>query len=117
MSSSQDYGSFGRHFKTAPEPVSTPRLVERKPVPPVQPVKAVPVQPVKAVRQTPARQHVKVSADLAQEMRDAVWFLCAHGRPRVKLNELLDEALELWLHQAKARYNNGEDFPEGGPLR
>jgi hypothetical protein len=50
-------------------------------------------------------------------MRDAVWFLSEHGRPRVQLGELLDEAIEAWLAEAKKTYNEGQDFPHRGLLR
>ncbi len=63
------------------------------------------------------RDHVKVRRGLADEMRDAVWFLSEHGRPRVQLGELLDEALAAWLAEAKAKHNGGEDFPRRGRLR
>jgi hypothetical protein len=63
------------------------------------------------------REHVKLRRDLAAEMRDAVWFLTEHGRPRVQLGELLDEAIEAWLTEAKKAHNEGHDFPHRGPLR
>jgi hypothetical protein len=50
-------------------------------------------------------------------MRDAVWFLSEHGRPRVQLGELLDEAVEAWLAEAKKTHNEGQDFPHRGRLR
>lgn len=64
-----------------------------------------------------ARQHVKLRADLADQMRDAVWFLSEHGRPRVQLGELLDEAVTAWLEQSKQAHNGGADFPHKGRLR
>src|SRR3954453_19858759 len=64
-----------------------------------------------------AREHVKLRRDLATEMRDAVWFLTEHGRPRVQLGELLDEAVETWLAEAKKTHNEGQDFPHRGRLR
>lgn len=63
------------------------------------------------------RDHVKVSRPLVNEMRDAVWFLSEHGRPRVQLGELLDEAIGAWLTEAKAERNGGEPFPVRGRLR
>lgn len=63
------------------------------------------------------RDHVKVARDLANEMRDAVWFLSEHGRPRVQLGELLDEAVEAWLARTKTETNGGEPFPKRGRLR
>src|SRR3954469_196265 len=63
------------------------------------------------------REHVKLRRDLAAEMRDAVWFLTEHGRPRVQLGELLDEAIEAWLAEAKKTHNEGQDFPHRGLLR
>jgi hypothetical protein len=63
------------------------------------------------------RDHVKLRQDLAAEMRDAVWFLSEHGRPRVQLGELLDEAVQGWLAEAKKTYNGGHDFPHRGRLR
>ncbi len=63
------------------------------------------------------RDHVKLRRDLADEMRDAVWFLAEHGRPRVQLGELLDEAIEAWLSETKKRLNDGADFPHKGRLR
>lgn len=63
------------------------------------------------------RTHVKVAASLAGEMRDAVWFLSEHGRPRVQLGELFDEAVRAWLDAAKAEHNGGEPFPVRGRLR
>ena len=63
------------------------------------------------------RDHVKVARPLTDEMRDAVWFLSEHGRPRVQLGELLDEAIVAWLGTAKAKYNEGEPFPVRGRLR
>ncbi len=68
-------------------------------------------------RRTEPRDHVKVRRSLAAEMRDAVWFLSEHGRPRVQLGELLDEALQAWLTEAKATHNGGESFPRRGRLR
>jgi len=50
-------------------------------------------------------------------MRDAVWFLSEHGRPRVQLGELFDEAVRAWLDAAKAEHNGGEPFPVRGRLR
>lgn len=64
-----------------------------------------------------ARQHVKLRGDLADELRDAVWFLGASTRPRVQLGELLDEAVGEWLTKVKAEQNGGEDFPHKGRLR
>ena len=64
-----------------------------------------------------ARDHVKLRRDLAADMRDAVWFLSEHGRPRVQLGELLDEAVEAWLAEAKKIHNGGQDFPHRGRLR
>jgi len=69
--------------------------------------------PVKAT----ARQHVKLRGELAEELRDAVWFLGASTRPRVQLGELLDEAVGEWLAKVKAEYNDGADFPRKGRLR
>ncbi len=63
------------------------------------------------------RDHVKLRRDLAGEVRDAVWFLSEHGRPRVQLGELLDEAIEAWLANAKGQHNDGRDFPHRGRLR
>jgi hypothetical protein len=54
---------------------------------------------------------VKLRRDLANEMRDAVWFLSEHGRPRVHLGELLDEAIAGWLQATKAAHNDGRRFP------
>jgi hypothetical protein len=69
-------------------------------------------------RRPPARRtHVKLRNDLACEMRDAVWFLSEHGRPRVQLGELLDEAIEAWLAEAKKTHNKGQHFPHRGLLR
>jgi hypothetical protein len=64
-----------------------------------------------------ARDHVKLRRDLAADMRNAVWFLSEHGRPRVQLGELLDEAVEAWLAEAKKTHNEGQDFPHRGRLR
>lgn len=63
------------------------------------------------------RDHVKLRRDLADEVRDAVWFLSEHGRPRVQLGELLDEAIEGWLSDAKKQHNGGQTFPHRGRLR
>ncbi len=63
------------------------------------------------------RDHVKVARSLADEMRDAVWFLSEHGRPRVQLGELFDEAVRAWLDEAKAKHNGAEPFPVRGRLR
>ena len=63
------------------------------------------------------RDHVKVARPLVAEMRDAVWFLSEHGRPRVQLGELLDEAIGAWLRAAKADHNGGQAFPVKGRLR
>ena len=63
------------------------------------------------------RDHVKLRRDLADEVRDAVWFLSEHGRPRVQLGELLDEAIEAWLSDAKKQHNGGQTFPHRGRLR
>src|SRR3954464_12790740 len=61
-------------------------------------------------RKPAARDHVKLRSDLAAEMRGAVWFLSEHGRPRVQLGELLDEAVETWLVEAKKAHNDGQAF-------
>ena len=58
-----------------------------------------------------------VSDRLAVELRNAVWFLSEHGRPRVKLGEVMDEAVEQWLTKVKDEHNGGEDFPHRGRLR
>jgi len=63
------------------------------------------------------RDHVKLRRDLADEVRDAVWFFSEHGRPRVQLGELLDEAIEAWLSDAKKQHNGGQTFPHRGRLR
>lgn len=63
------------------------------------------------------RDHVKLRRSLADEMRDAVWFLSEHGRPRVQLGEIIDEAVERWLTEVKQEHNGGEDFPRRGRLR
>lgn len=63
------------------------------------------------------REHVKLRRSLADEMRDAVWFLSEHGRPRVQLGELIDEAIAEWLERAKVDHNEGEAFPRRGRLR
>jgi hypothetical protein len=63
------------------------------------------------------RDHVKIRRALADEMRDAVWFLSEHGRPRVQLGELLDEAVAGWLDAAKSDHNGGAPFPHRGRLR
>ncbi len=42
------------------------------------------------------------------------WFLSGHGRPRVQLGELLDEAIEAWLSDAKEQHNGGQTFPHLG---
>lgn len=64
-----------------------------------------------------SRDHVKVARPLVEEMRDAVWFLSEHGRPRVLLGELLDEAVRTWLTAAKGEHNDGQGFPVRGRLR
>lgn len=68
-------------------------------------------------RSNEPRDHVKLRRSLADEMRDAVWFLSEHGRPRVQLGEILDEAVERWLTEVKQEHNGGEDFPRRGRLR
>lgn len=68
-------------------------------------------------RSIEARDHVKLRRSLADEMRDAVWFLSEHGRPRVQLGEILDEAVERWLTEVKQEHNGGENFPRRGRLR
>lgn len=60
---------------------------------------------------------MKLRRSLADEMRDAVWFLSEHGRPRVQLGEILDEAVERWLTEVKQEHNGGKDFPRRGRLR
>jgi hypothetical protein len=64
-----------------------------------------------------SREHVKIRRPLADEMRNAVWFFAEHGRPRVQLGELLDEAVAAWLQQMKQAHNEGHDFPHRGRLR
>ena len=71
----------------------------------------------RGARKGEPRDHVKLARSLADEMRDAVWFLSEHGRPRVQLGELLDEAVRSWLDATKARHNQGEQFPVRGRLR
>ncbi len=68
-------------------------------------------------RSAELRDHVKVARPLVDEMRDAVWFLSEHGRPRVQLGELFDEAVRAWLDAVKAEANGGESFPVRGRLR
>jgi hypothetical protein len=68
-------------------------------------------------RNAELRDHVKVARSKANQMRDAVWFLSEHGRPRVQLGELLDEAVDQWLERAKDQHNSGADFPRRGRLR
>jgi hypothetical protein len=63
------------------------------------------------------RDHVKLRRSLAAEMRDAVWFLSEHGRARVQLVEILDEAVGEWLAKQKVEQNEGRDFPHRGGLR
>jgi hypothetical protein len=75
------------------------------------------VQGVSGVRSIEPRDHVKLRRSLADEMRDAVWFLSEHGRPRVQLGEILDEAVERWLTEVKQEHNGGENFPRRGRLR
>lgn len=70
-----------------------------------------------STRPVDLREHVKIRRALADEMRDAVWFLSEHGRPRVRLGELLDEAVSDWLDQVKRSHNGGGDFPRKGRLR
>lgn len=50
-------------------------------------------------------------------MRDAVWYLSEHGRPRVQLGEIVDEAIGEWLAKTKAEHTAGEPFPQRGRLR
>jgi hypothetical protein len=68
-------------------------------------------------RSNEPRDHLKLRRSLADEMRDAVWFLSEHGRPRVQLGEILDEAVERWLTEVKQEHNGGKDFPRRGRLR
>jgi len=75
------------------------------------------VRGVSGVRSIEPRDHVKLRRSLADEMRDAVWFLSEHGRPRVQLGEILDEAVERWLTEVKQEHNGGENFPRRGRLR
>lgn len=65
----------------------------------------------------PPREHVKIRRALADEMRDAVWFLTERGRPRVQLGELLDEAVVAWLTESQRQHNGGAKFPRRGRLR
>lgn len=74
-------------------------------------------QGASSARSNEPRDHVKLRRSLADEMRDAVWFLSEHGRPRVQLGEILDEAVERWLTEVKQEHNRGEDFPRRGRLR
>jgi len=74
-------------------------------------------QGASGARSNEPRDHVKLRRSLADEMRDAVWFLSEHGRPRVQLGEILDEAVERWLTEVKQERNGGEDFPRRGRLR
>ena len=74
-------------------------------------------QGASGARSNEPRDHVKLRRSLADEMRDAVWFLSEHGRPRVQLGEILDEAVERWLTEVKQEHNRGEDFPRRGRLR
>lgn len=63
------------------------------------------------------RDHVKIDRELAQQMRNAVWFLAEHGRPRVQLGELIDEAVTEWLTKMEVEHNGGQAFPDRGRLR
>jgi hypothetical protein len=74
-------------------------------------------QDASGARSNEPRDHVKLRRSLADEMRDAVWFLSEHGRPRVQLGEILDEAVERWLTEVKQEHNGGENFPRRGRLR
>jgi hypothetical protein len=75
------------------------------------------VRGASGARSIEPRDHVKLRRSLADEMRDAVWFLSEHGRPRVQLGEILDEAVEGWLTEVKQEHNGGENFPRRGRLR
>jgi hypothetical protein len=75
------------------------------------------VRGASGARSIEPRDHVKLRRSLADEMRDAVWFLSEHGRPRVQLGEILDEAVERWLTEVKQEHNGGENFPRRGRLR
>jgi hypothetical protein len=75
------------------------------------------VRGASGARSIEPRDHVKLRRSLADEMRDAVWFLSEHGRPRVQLGEILDEAVERWLTEVKQEHNGGKDFPRRGRLR
>lgn len=75
------------------------------------------IRDTSGTRSIEPRDHVKLRRSLADEMRDAVWFLSEHGRPRVQLGEILDEAVERWLTDVKQQHNGGEDFPRRGRLR
>lgn len=68
-------------------------------------------------RSRPPSEHVRLPRPVVDEMRDAVWFLGEHGRPRVTLVEILEEAVIAWLDQTKKAQNNGEPFPHRGALR
>jgi hypothetical protein len=75
------------------------------------------VRGASGARSIEPRDHVKLRRSLADEMRDAVWFLSEHGRPRVQLGEILDEAVERWLTEVKQEHNGGGNFPRRGRLR
>lgn len=103
-------GTQGTRQKRASKP-STPAVVEV-----VSGNRGTSDAPAPRPAATP-RDHVKVARPLVDEMRDAVWFLSEHGRPRVQLGELLDEAISAWLKDVKAQHTRGAAFPIRGRLR
>lgn len=72
---------------------------------------------VTAKRSRPPSEHVRLPRPIVDEMRDAVWFLAEHGRPRLTLVEILEEAVTAWLTETKQAQNGGEPFPRRGALR
>jgi|SRR4051812_1586408 hypothetical protein len=64
----------------------------------------------------PRRRHIKVGEDRYAKLRAGVWHNRTHGRPRLLLDELIDEIVDEWYERAKAG-NGGEDLEDFGPLR
>ena len=61
---------------------------------------------------TARRRPLKVDAELADQLRNAVLFLRGRGRPALTQNELIDELIDGGLDHLRTELNNGQPFPD-----
>jgi len=61
---------------------------------------------------TARRRPLKVDAELADQLRNAVLFLRGRGRPALTQNELIDELIDDGLDHIRTELNDGQPFPD-----